>query len=72
MPDKIDVDRVKTIEELFQENGLPSPQKGYKKLLSSGAIGDIERSLTNLFQDPGQCGSPRRRTEPENRNNLCQ
>ena len=50
MPDKIDVDRVKTIEELFQENGLPSPQKGYKKLLSSSAIGDIERSLTNLFQ----------------------
>lgn len=50
MPDKITVDRVKTIEELYQENGLGSPQKEFKRLLSIGAIGDIERSLTNLFQ----------------------
>ncbi len=50
MTDKINPDRTKTLEELFQENGLPSPTKGFKKLLSGSAIGDIERSLTNLFQ----------------------
>ena len=49
MTDKINPDRTKTLEELFQENGLPSPTKGFKKLLSGSAIGDIERSLTILL-----------------------
>ena len=34
MTDKINPDRTKSLEELFQENGLPSPTKGFKKLLS--------------------------------------
>ena len=50
---------VKTIEEIFAENKMDTPGNEYRKILSSGYIGDLDSSMTNMFrginhrQNPG-------------------